>query len=408
MSVKLTEDEYIRRLRGSPVVYKSGFAGRNQICLHSFLSCGHDFERKPASILESLKLGNIVCKICRTGIRKSEHIRKIGESKIAAIRDCLKAYHPHIELVNYTTSKQPITLFCTRHRCEFRVTKKIVKNCFIGCQQCLLDQKTAHYKQWVEEVSKGSIKYVSGYFTDETPCVHFCEIHGKRFSKPPHKLKSHYREYGCIGCDECNAEFKSNFIHQMRTKVGEVAISVFKRKCEGIVSIETPITFARELNVIGRFIKCGHRVSKSYQQWRHSLPYVSQYYSGCPVCEGRSGERIVYMICQEEMPDAISQYSFFDDSENWPISVDVYSPSRKVIVEADGAQHKHAVFGKQTFERTRRRDLVRERICAEKGIQLIRIDTDALFPIFKHIEEIRQVIRKKLATFSTSETIHGK
>lgn len=393
MSSKLTEREYVRRLAGTKVIYKSGFSGRNEECLHSFADCGHDFMRKPSNVLYSLQNGNIVCSQCRTGKRQNSHVKRVKDAKIAEIVNLLHEHHPNIELISYQTSKLPIVLFCKKHQSRFKVTKKLQASCFIGCSKCLIEERETEHKNWVVSVSNGNIEYVSGYHDDETQCLYFCSRHNKQFLKQPHKLKSHFREYGCIGCDECNAEFKSRFMHEMRTKVGNVAISSFKNKCLGIVTIETEVTFARELNVIGRFEKCGHRVSKSYQSWRQTIPYVSPYYSGCPVCEGRSGERIVYMVCQEEMPDAISQYSFYDDAERWPISVDVFSPSLHVVVEADGEQHKHSVFGKQTFARTRRRDVLREKICSDRGLHLLRIDTNELFPIYKHIEEIRATIK---------------
>lgn len=61
---------------------------------------------------------------------------------------------------------------------------------------------------------------------------------------------------------------------------------------------------------------------------------------------------------------------------NYSLEIDIYCIDKKFAVEVDGGQHYYPKYGQKIFEYTIKMDKLKEKLCKEKGIKLIRISCD--------------------------------
>lgn len=104
---------------------------------------------------------------------------------------------------------------------------------------------------------------------------------------------------------------------------------------------------------------------------------------GCPKCAQPKGERdVARWLDDNEFGYEIQKK--FDTCRHYRLlPFDFYIPSLRTLVEYDGAQHFRAVEwfgGEKAFERTQKRDAIKNKWATEHGYTLIRIRYDESIP----------------------------
>ena len=169
-----------------------------------------------------------------------------------------------------------------------------------------------------------------------------------------------------------------------------------KRKNEGLVE--------KELASVGLFLenkyknnrerlllkcKCGYRFSSSYNNIFHNK-------NGCPVCEGRENTR--ELECRYILNKLTGEW-FYKERPEWLVNphtgrkleLDGYCKKLDIAFEYDTIDH----FQKEAYTLEKKvkspiaiRDEVKNKICKEKQIKLIRIPY--------YIEDLRSFIQEKI------------
>jgi very-short-patch-repair endonuclease len=173
-----------------------------------------------------------------------------------------------------------------------------------------------------------------------------CPIHGE-FEQTPHiHLQGH-------GCPRCGGKVKlstNDFIEK-------------SKKIHGDKYDYSKVEYK------GNFEKVCIICPKHGEFWQHANQHMQG--RGCPHCRQSSLEKEVREFLDEENIKYISQ-----KRAKWlgKQSLDFYLPEYKVAIECQGIQHfipSEYFGGEKRFERTKKLDSIKNKICEENGIKII-------------------------------------
>jgi len=97
---------------------------------------------------------------------------------------------------------------------------------------------------------------------------------------------------------------------------------------------------------------------------------------GCPKCNESKGEKIIREILEKNNINIITQKTFNSCLYKRNLKFDFYLPNYNLCIEYDGIQHykPNDFFGGNIeFEKTQKRDKIKNNYCKENNIKLIRI-----------------------------------
>lgn len=120
--------------------------------------------------------------------------------------------------------------------------------------------------------------------------------------------------------------------------------------------------------------------------------------SGCPSCNNSIGEFKIDKFLRDNNI-LFEREKTFDDCrsiKDYKLRFDFWVPALNMCIEYDGLQHEQEIkwFGKESFENTKRNDVIKEDYLKNKGINLLRIKhkdrnkidkilVQELYPIFE-------------------------
>lgn len=116
--------------------------------------------------------------------------------------------------------------------------------------------------------------------------------------------------------------------------------------------------------------KCGsHVYTVSFSDYYNNKVYQ------CHSCSSKetSGEKLIADILTELKIEYIREYKFRDCIDKRPLPFDFYLPNYNTVIEFDGPQHYHNVYGQQSFINTQKHDIIKDQYCSENCINIIRI-----------------------------------
>lgn len=98
---------------------------------------------------------------------------------------------------------------------------------------------------------------------------------------------------------------------------------------------------------------------------------------GCSKCKMSLGETLIERWLRDHGIEYKKQH-FFPDlyHDRRPVTFDFYLPAFNIAIEYDGSQHFNVIpmwGGKKGFEQVKRRDVMRNRYCADQNIRLVRV-----------------------------------
>lgn len=125
---------------------------------------------------------------------------------------------------------------------------------------------------------------------------------------------------------------------------------------------------------------CGNIFVTSLADYEYSMV------NRCKICSNRisKGEYKVMTILDKYKISYEPEYKFFDCKDKRPLPFDFYLKEHNLIIEYDGGGHYFPIFGEESFIKTQKHDLIKNKYCKDHNIKLIRIP----YWEFDNIEEI--------------------
>ena len=133
--------------------------------------------------------------------------------------------------------------------------------------------------------------------------------------------------------------------------------------------------------------KCGKNVY---------ITSLSSYLNGqtkcrkCSLAESKGEERISHYLDNNSVKYE-REKKFLDCTDIHCLPFDFYLPDYNIIIEFDGKHHYEAIHGQDAFENVCRHDSIKDRYCADNGIEIIRI------PYWDYCN-IENILNKRLIT----------
>lgn len=262
-----------------------------------------------------------------------------------------------IEPNNYKGIKTKIPIICKKHNLLYYQT---VNNHLYwkGCQKCAGHEKYT-LKSFKEKASKihnnkynyDKIKMIIKS-SDEVNII--CPIHGQ-FKQ---RANSHLKGHGCKKCANIIIKTKQlksseqlikefNLVHDNFYTYSEIVYNGAHSKIKIICPIHGPFKQTPNHHLKGH---------------------------GCSKCNASKGEIKINKYLKENNILFERQKRFKDCIYKLPLYFDFYLPQHNTCIEYDGEFHfKPKFIGKKAFLENKKRDLIKNKYCKEKGIKLIRI-----------------------------------
>lgn len=302
--------------------------------------------------------------------------------------------------VEYKGNHKKITIICPIHGEFLQAPNDHLHG--QGCPHCgrirTVNSKRDTQKTFIHKALKihnGIYDYSKVHYKDTyTPVVIICKEHGE-FQQTPN---SHLQGQGCPHCRGKNISLnRRDSLQTFIKKANKTHNNKFNYSKVEYVNSKTKVC-----------IIC----PKHGEFWQYPNQHVGG--SGCPICKESHLEREMRNFLTENNIEFESQKRFKGLKMQ---SVDFYLPRYNIAIECQGRQHFEKVpFSSKNndllFEETIKRDIKKNKICKELGIDLIyyttinlkpfNIDSNGLFNgiykennVFVHLEEIIDYIKAK-------------
>ena len=284
--------------------------------------------------------------------------------------DELAVKNPNISLVGeYLGCKTKTQHYCKTHDVLFDITpQNALRGC--GCSLCKSDKlsskKLKTQEKYVNELREKNIpvKLIGKYVRSLVPTEHLCLKHNVTWVTTPARVLDGK------GCPQCLSEkIRSALIKQLDVYISELSL------------INPKIILVGDYN--------GHKVPTEHYCTEHDETFMSTPESvlkgrGCLHCSGSKGEKKVSEWLTAHNIQYISQKSFEDCKDVYPLPFDFYLPDYNTCIEYDGKQHYEPVEyfgGKDSLEYTQKHDAIKTEYCRTNNISLLRI------PYFEDVYE---------------------
>jgi very-short-patch-repair endonuclease len=287
----------------------------------------------------------------------------------------------------YVNARENVSMLCREHG-VFNQTPTAHLGQKQGCPRCAANsrrtKKTKTLREFlVEAKSVHGERYgydMIDYRNTSEKVAILCNKHGVFYQLPSHHLRG-------IGCPACGTERTAT----AKNKTSKDFISD-AMKVHGVQYDYSAVDYVRS-HVKVEIICPKHGVFTQ-------TPASHLSGKGCPSCNESHGEKVVADILNELCVVYERQKTFPDCQDIRPLRFDFFVESLGVAIEYDGIQHcEMRSFGgnkmkaDREFQRTKRRDGIKDAYCRMRGIVLLRLPN---FICKDTIEErIRQVLYLK-------------
>jgi hypothetical protein len=264
-----------------------------------------------------------------------------------------------------------------------------------------------------------------------TPNCKFCSraSSGKKSRKTQEELVNGYAQAGLtllnpelyvrasikmdVSCNQCGSQFKISWnkisqgcacVKCARKRTSEkqkMDINYIRTFMSGYGDTLVSNTYATAKEKLDIMCKNGHTYQRTWDTYRRRS-------SGCPKCRILVNEEecreIVEDLFWESFPKAKPEW-LINPETGKRMELDGYNERLKVAFEYDGEQHFRAIKSwgdKESFEKLKKRDELKDKICQENGVILMRI------PYFSKdkVKTISTIIGQKFP-YETSNTPMG-
>lgn len=264
---------------------------------------------------------------------------------------------------NFVNWRTKVKIICPKHG-EFWNTAGNHINNKQGCYQCFLKRRTYTAEQFIEKaevVHNDKYDYSeTNYINSQTKVKIMCPEHGEFWQKPNNHLMGE-------GCPYCSGNVKltpENFIEKAKTVHGN------------------KYDYSRITYISGNKVKLDivcpiHGIFKQTANG-HLHGY------GCPHCKTSYGEEQIRKCCEKNGYKIYEDFFMNYRGYYWLglMHLDCCFPKLNLAFEYDGQQHFQPVMWKgsgtieqaeEEFKQLQQRDILKNQLCEEHGIKLVRI-----------------------------------
>jgi len=376
MPPKITHDEFVEKLKiiKPHLIVLSQYNGNKKYITVKCTIHNHTWESKPNWLMY---VGKYDCQKCYDERRGDWNV--IGIDKFIERARLIHGNKYDYSKVVYVDGRSEVCIIYPIHGDFFQTPDKHT-NRKQGCPKCA--NKNVTTEEFIaktilihgDRYDYSKVKYINNL----TEIIIGCPIHGDYITTPDKHLQGH-------ACQKCSGRFmdleyfieKSNLKHNNRY---DYSLSKFIGTKEDIYII-CPIH--------GGF-------------WQNADNHLQG--AGCPICKSSKVELIVRDFLFENNIDFIYEKKF-----PWlgMKSLDFYMPNYNIAIEVQGGQHfriNDFFGGENGFKSTVNRDVTKNKLCLENGIDLIYVmdeiefDEDILTnELFKNIyNKNKLIIENKL------------
>jgi Zn finger protein HypA/HybF involved in hydrogenase expression len=245
-----------------------------------------------------------------------------------------------------------------------------------GCPKCansIIANKLSHNKNIFIEKAKNihGEKYdytLTEYINNHTKVKIICNKHGA-FEQQPN---NHLSGQECPKCGQINRNINSSYDN-----------NIFIKKAKNIHGEKYDYSSTEYVNSYTK-VKITCPIHGDFNQYpRHHYRGV-----GCPKCKQSKGELKIQKFLEENNIEYKSQHTFNDCIHIQLLRFDFYLPKYNICIEYDGQQHFNPLWYDKNgveFEKTQKRDKIKNEYCYNNGINLIRIK-------FNNKKELKEII----------------
>ena len=328
---------------------------------------------------EQLANGHLSGRGCRKCGYKliAESQKKLSEEFISKSKEVHGNKYDY-SLVEYKKGHDKVTIICKTHG-PFEQNGQ----CHLsgrGCNECGKINRALKQTFTQEEFIERAIK-VHGdkynyseviYINSQTKIILNCNICGYKFTQAPN---SHLQ--GC-GCDKC-----AHKINHENQRLNE------KELIERAVKVHGDKFDYTNMNYINSLLPINIKCNKCNNIFQQLYPNHIKQNKGCPICDSRITEKILFDVLTSQYPTLIKEYK-----EEWCknkkyLPFDFCIPELKIIIELDGNQHFKQIMNWKSSKKTQETDIYKMKCANENGFSVIRIiQTDVLYDVYDWKQEL--------------------
>jgi hypothetical protein len=256
-------------------------------------------------------------------------------------------------LVEYQNNKTKVKIICEKHGEFYQLPLHHTKGS--GCQKCNNSYKytTKEVIEQYKEIHGSKYDYSLVEYKSKSSLVEIiCKEHGI-FKQ---RSDVHKRGFGCPLCSNKKQKSNDGFINESITKFGD---KFTYEKCNYISLNEKVI------------ITC-----KKHGDFECNPNNHLSKLSGCPKCCSSKGETIIRNLLEVNNIYFEEQFQFVDCVYKKELKFDFYLPEYNTCIEYDGKQHFEPIKhfgGVSEYNKTKKRDIIKNKYCDLNNINLIRI-----------------------------------
>lgn len=297
-------------------------------------------------------------------------------------------YNYDYRKMNYINSTTKVCIICSMHGEFWQRPIDHWRGC--GCPKCsgVNHSNNEEFINAAKEIHKnddGSPKYIYtnvNYINNKTKVCIICPKHGEFWQRP----NDHLSGYGCYLCSKTKYDTE-----------------LFIKKAKEIHKNEdgTPKYIYTEVDYKNMFAKVCIICPKHGEFWQRPYNHINNATS-CPTCNSNNKSNMEENIYDEliKLTDNVERQKTFD----WLryksyLYLDFYLPEYRVAVEVQGEQHFRPIKrfgGDEFFQRQKKRDEEKLRLCNEHNIKLFYITkrNNNIDEIKEYINEARSKTKK--------------
>lgn len=350
----LTHPEFLERVQahGKNIQVIDMYQGRHKKIKCKCGNCGLEWLVVPGTLMTGSG-----CASCER--RLAGRSRRLTNSQFI---EAIARVNPNaIPLEAYSKSSVHMKFKCKIDGNEWSATPANMLN-GRSCPVCALASRTQlaskTHNQFAAELMQinPSIEVLGRYINCKTKIEIKCKRHDFVWSAIPSNL---LRGGGCYHCGR-------EIIEASTRKTHDQFISEISLKCPNVFILSKYTNAHKPVNC--KCKTCGN-------QWVTNADNLARS-SSCPACSESKGEKLVSEYLDNLKFEYVHQHRFEDCKNKKRLIFDFYLPRVNTCIEYDGIQHFEPIEvfgGEEEFEKSQKRDKIKNKYCQAKGIRLIRI-----------------------------------
>lgn len=313
--------------------------------------------------LNSSKKMQFICAICNyqwATTFKQIYIRKNGCPKCANVvkhtNEFVEQYlleHNIIMKDKYKNLYTYMSLQCIVCGYNWNSKFNTIFNFKCGCPKCAGNVK--HLPEYVEKyLLEHNLKLNTKYKNVNDKISYTCLI--CNYTGQTNFDSIHNKGHNCLNCAGL-VKYTNEYVHSYLKKHNIFSNDIYK-------NCQNKMTF--------KCLKCNNN-------WITNFNSIYNVKTRCPICASAKSEQIVRHTIEMLLNKTFPKYKndwLINPKTGRKLELDMYNEELKLCIEHDGLQHFIPVKnfgGEKAFQKNLERDLIKNKLCTEHGVKMIRV-----------------------------------